>query len=58
MQRFEGEVIDHKCVGFDLGTTFICNKQLQLAPTTLDVTVGRVILRVSEVLGSGVLLLE
>jgi hypothetical protein len=30
----------------------------QTAPTTLDVTVGRVILRVREVLGSGVLLLE
>jgi hypothetical protein len=30
----------------------------QTAPTTLDVTAGRVILRVREVLGSGVLLLE
>jgi hypothetical protein len=30
----------------------------QIAPTTLDVTVGRIILRVREVLGSGVLLLE
>jgi hypothetical protein len=30
MQRFEEEVIDHRCVGFDLGTMFICNKQLQL----------------------------
>jgi hypothetical protein len=30
MQRFVEEVIDHRCVGFDLGTTFICNKQLQL----------------------------
>jgi hypothetical protein len=30
----------------------------QTAPTTLDVTTGRVILRVREVLGSGVLLLE
>jgi hypothetical protein len=30
----------------------------QTTPTTLDVTAGRVILRVREVLGSGVLLLE
>jgi hypothetical protein len=30
----------------------------QTAPTTLDVTAGRIILRVREVLGSGVLLLE
>jgi hypothetical protein len=30
----------------------------QTAPTTLDLTAGRVILRVREVLGSGVLLLE
>jgi hypothetical protein len=30
----------------------------QTAPTTLDVTAGRIILRVHEVLGSGVLLLE
>jgi hypothetical protein len=30
----------------------------QTAPTTLDVTAGRIILRVCEVLGSGVLLLE
>jgi hypothetical protein len=30
----------------------------QTAPTTLDVIAGRVILRVREVLGSGVLLLE
>jgi hypothetical protein len=30
----------------------------QTTPNTLDVTVGRIILRVCEVLGSGVLLLE
>jgi hypothetical protein len=30
----------------------------QTAPTTLDVTAGRIILRVREVLGSGVFLLE
>jgi hypothetical protein len=30
----------------------------QTAPTTLDVTAGQIILRVREVLGSGVLLLE
>jgi hypothetical protein len=30
----------------------------QIAPTTLDVTARRIILRVREVLGSGVLLLE
>jgi hypothetical protein len=30
----------------------------QTAPTTLDVTIGQIILRVREVLGSRVLLLE
>ncbi len=30
----------------------------QIAPTTLDVTTGRTILRVREVLASGILMLE
>jgi hypothetical protein len=55
MQRFEGEVIDHRYGGFQPGDYVYLE---QTAPTTLDVTAGRIILRVREVLGSGVLLLE
>jgi hypothetical protein len=53
-RRYEGVAIGHRCVGFSLVIVYL----QQTAPTTLDVTAGRIILQVREILGSGVLLLE
>jgi hypothetical protein len=55
MQQFEGGGYRPQVRRFQLGDYVYLQ---QTAPTTLDVTTGRIILRVREVLGSGVLLLE